>query len=992
MLAPSIKPSPVASGIGQMLSASVSVITNPLTFEPVQRFSIAAGRRIKDVLPADFNSVPVVARYNGLWLLRKDWDLPLAPGDHLEFHSYPQGNDDNGGSIRTVLMVIVAIVAYYYGVDVGSALGATNATSAQAIGQAFISIAGSLVVNAIIKPTVSPFGNDAPGTTPSYNVSLSGNQARLGQAIPVLYGYNQSFPDFAAQPYMEYDNNTSDQYYFALFCIGHGLYFINSVNLDDTLIDNFKDVEYKILQPGELPTLVLANVVTAPEVTGQELKSGQFVGPFVVCAPTLTVSAVGFDIVFSGLGSAQNDGSMTERSVTLDFSYREVDDLGFSIGEWTTLQVEEIKGATANAVRRSFKYPVIPSKRIEVRVVRTDVKDDNTRELNTPIWAGLRGYIDQSAPLAPTATHLEVRMRASDQLSGLSQRKISVRTTRKIPIWNGVTWSEPVENRSIAWALADKWRSTVYGDGLPDSRIDYASLLELDEIWSKRQDRFDFIFDSRMPSYEADQLIAGAGRAAVVRRQGSVRTVIRDQLQEAPLTQFPANTIRQGSFSTKYMMATPETPDGLMLEYWDNRRFDYLTIRCPCPGVTPETMVNPLWFRILGVTGRTHAEREGLFLAAASFYRRKSTTFSTELLGMMPTYGSLIRAAPLMFGWGYSGSVKGYLVDSKELSLREAVKFIPGGSHHISLQRDDGTYTDPIQVSPGSDDFSVFLDEDPDFTVITDDPTREPPKFVFGLANATGQDIVVRSMSPKSKDNGTVVVELAGVVENEAVHHVDEHLLPSDDDEQDPVIDGNVPTDPNGNVLLIVNLEDTMFLKEINGTDYIVGPWEVEGAIHWAGDSTYQDPPQPSPDYYTPIRLEMRNDGTMWYKMSDDWAWTKVNQQWSKFGAVEPILISEYEVFAHVLISWAAAGQDSATDKYLSDDSSPVEEWLDMSTTRMWAMDPNKGSPLYGYLETGYMLTLEISVRKKETTTLVDIAKYLLKANRIDAIENAGDP
>ena len=190
----------------------------------------------------------------------------------------------------------------------------------------------------------------------------------------------------------------------------------------------------------------------------------------------------------------------------------------------------------------------------------------------------------------------------------------------------------------------------MYGDKLADDRIDIDALIELDAIWSARQDRFDFVFESKMTSIEADQLIAGAGRAAVIRRQGSVRTVIRDQLQPVPVTYYPSTSIRGGSFNAVYFVPTEDSNDAVLIEYWDNRLFDYKEIVCPVPGVAVEYVENPMRVRLLGVTGPSHAEREGRFLAAAAYYRRKLVSFSTELLGMLPTYGSLIKVAPVATG------------------------------------------------------------------------------------------------------------------------------------------------------------------------------------------------------------------------------------------------------------------------------------------------------------------------------------------------------
>lgn len=991
MLAPSdFRLTDVSRGIVGAMSARVTIVTNPLLGSTGESFNVRAGTTIQNLLPVEFNSVPVVARYNGSWLLRKDWIIPLAPGDSLEFHSYPQGNNNNG-SMRAVLTILVLIASYYFGPQVGGWFGLTGQAAA-AFGGALISIAGSIAINAVIRPNVPQLGG-GPGASASYNVALSGNQARQGQVIPVLYGYNQSFPDFAAQPYLEYTNAgidsagnspgspaggapsvfvAGDQYFYALFCIGHGDYFIHAVTLDDTFLSHFSDVKWNILPPGTKPKLVLANVATAIEVTGQEPKSGKWVGPFSACAPTLKASAVSFDIVFGGLGTADpTTGNMTSLSVTLQFEYREIDDLGSSIGSWGVFKLETITGATTDAIRKTFKYPLDPPKRVEVRVLRPGIKNDNVRVLNTPLWVGLRAYLTEPALLAPTATHLEVRMRASDQLNGLSQRKIAVRSTRMLSIWDGIAWSAPKATRSIAWALADKWRSTVYGDGLPDSRIDLIALAELNAIWVKRQDRFDFIFDNRMTSFDADQLIAGAGRAAVVRRQGSVRTVVRDQLQLAPLTVFTSSSIRNKSYSSQYMLPSTDSPDGIILEYWDNQLFDYKTFDCPAPGVT--VMERPLWFRLLGVSGKTHAHREGLFLASAAFYRRRITTFSTELLGMIPTYGSFIRATPAMFGWGSSGHVQAYVASIRELSLREPVDFSTPGEHYVSVQRPNGSFTAPIRVTPGSDNYIVFLDKPLDFQIITDDPTREAPKYVFGALNAlgtVGQDLVVRSVKPSSRDKGTLVVEISGVAENPIVHSADAHLLPNPDEVQDSPVT-TPPTDTGGGTIPLVNIVDATYGKTVLAYDAEIGEWEVAGTDHPGATL-------PSVDFFTPVRIRFGNNGLAAVKLSDARDWVNLSGQWSKFGELELAQADKFEIMAEFIPNWTQIDIPAITS-----DSDLLGLWLPLDVTRMWAVDPVAYGPQGGFVSLGWGLNLKITIRTAGTHIVQDSAVIVLQIMQI---------
>ena len=56
--------------------------------------------------------------------------------------------------------------------------------------------------------------------SPTYSLQAQGNQARLGNPIPVIYGRHLIYPDFASQPYYKYIDN--EQFVYQLHCLGQG--------------------------------------------------------------------------------------------------------------------------------------------------------------------------------------------------------------------------------------------------------------------------------------------------------------------------------------------------------------------------------------------------------------------------------------------------------------------------------------------------------------------------------------------------------------------------------------------------------------------------------------------------------------------------------------------------------------------------------------------------------------------------------------------------
>lgn len=998
----------------------VLVVDNPLLPPQQDRaIPVAAGTRINKI--ADPATHGLAVRLNGLWILRKDWGHMLAPGDLLEVHQFATGSGDS----RKVLRLMLTLAAVYFlgpgGLKLQGAQLAVAATAAQ------------LAIGALLPPVVPPGGSPGISPSPTYNVGLGGNQARLDEPIPVVYGRLKFAPPHAMQPYFEYENN--DQFYHALFCIGMGKHTLYRSLLGKTLLEHFEDVQTNFLQPGESPTLVLTNVITSIEVSGQDLFTGEYSPPVAACRPRQLAAAIGVDIALRGLGDGTGGGgALTNKSVQIRVEYQQIDDWGAAIASWELAGLETITAATSAPVRQSFKYSLSTPMRVQVRVVRVDNFDDNALVLNEPTWAGLRAYLsgalarpftidttdsgdqltswitsgsevqapwhygyveqdetrgfpapsyvliyDENYPSNPAAyayrsftglskadearvtldflcdfgavssfpgphaqaqvtvqateggsgarvavfgrgtdatleigvstrwdwnavslvastviaggiaidieyrldiqvtkendgtktitatlfqgvtqkatleanlvfgngdyvgftaitsadeqgvpegfktyfdnirvqatgvdyemqsltnnaTHLEIRMRASEQLNGLSQNQIYVDVARLIKTWHPDTgWSaEEVETRSPAWALADKWKNSEYGDGLPDSRVDLLGLYNLDALCTARQDRFDFVFDSRTDSDSADQLIARSMRSRVFRRNG-VRAAWRDGQQNLPETGYGSRTMEPNSASIDYDLDVKNIPEGIVVEYNDHRSNDWIQIDCPAPGYTVRDDTDPRYdgskpsmsnvevVRLYGIQGATHAEREGLYEAAYRFYRRKKVSWSDELLGLRAAWGRPVRFAPALRGWAQSGDVAFWDSETLVAGLTERPEWVEGREHYISFMRDDGSLTTPVTVTPGPEPWDVVLPEAPDFEIVTDNADQERVKYFFGYDEVHNKVVLLTDISPQElTEDGIMRVALEGVVADDRVHLVDNHLLPSPGDIQDP--------------------------------------------------------------------------------------------------------------------------------------------------------------------------------------------------------------
>ena len=713
---------------------------------------------------------PTICLFNGEAVLRDQWNkITIGLSDIVTFITLPQGGGGGGGKIlRSVLTIAVMVAAPYAGAALAGAIGVTS-TVGIALVTAGVAFAGSALLNVLVPPPVpstslnSGFGN-TPAASPTYSLQAQGNQARLSQPIPVIYGRHIVYPDLAATPYSLYQNN--EQYLHQLHCIGQGEYDLEQIRIEDTPISAFEEIDYEIVQPGDAVTLFDTDVVTAPEVAGQELLStgdgGDWVGPFVANPAQTNCHQISVDIVMPrGVYYANDSGGLNNRTITWQFEARQIDDDGTAIGAWQTLGSEALTAATNTPQRMTFDYAVATG-RYEVRALRTDAKDTSARAGHELRWGGLKAVLDQT-PDFGDVTLIAMKMRATDNLSQRSSRMVNCLVTRKLPVWDETTgWSAPQTTRSIAWALADIARSQ-YGGKLNDSRIDLTQLKALDANWQSRGDYFDAVFDQTVTVWEALSRTARCGRAVSFMQSGTVRFV-RDEQRSIPVALFSPRNIVKNSLKIQYLLASDDTADSVTVEYFSKETWQTAEETVSLPDSTSDQSAR---VRLFGCTEKAQAIREGKYMAAANRYRRRLVTFQTELEGLIPTYGDLIAIAHDMPSWGQGAEV--IAVDDNVLSLSEPLEWSEElVDHFISLRKADGSVSGPWLVLQGETPSQVVLQDELDFTPYTGE-LQERTHVAFGAGEKWSTLARVTAVRPRGE-----LVEISAVAENPVVHTADQ--------------------------------------------------------------------------------------------------------------------------------------------------------------------------------------------------------------------------
>lgn len=776
---------------------------------------------------------PYIVAVNGEFVLRKQWDLKVKPSDSIVVIHQPLGGNGGSNPLQIVAMVAIMVLAVYTGGAVGAAYGSVAGAAASAA----VTIAGNMLISMLFPVKQKPLslGGDT-SSSPTYSFGAIQNQARLGQAIGVLYGRMRIVPDFAAKPYTEYRGN--DQYLYQLFVITKGQCEIEQIRIDDADISTYGEVQVEIIQPGGQVTLFPDNVATSAAVDNLELMAPDqpgyaVLGPFTTNASGTKVSSIGIDLTSpSGVFTVNDQGETREMNIGWKFEYQEINDAGAAVGPWNTLNEEMRNYATRTAIRESLKIDV-PEGRYQVRGWRTNSLGDTNRSQSVTYWTSLRGYL-KSVRTYGNVTMMAVVTKATNNLNGNTSRRFNVIATRKLRKWDPVNgWTAPVATRSIAWAIADMITNTDYGRGLPDSTYNLVELYRLDQVWSARGDTFNAVFDQTVQFWDALSEVAACGRATPMYYAGMI-DIIRNEPKTLPTCMFGPQNMIAGSFSTKYIFPEVDSPDHVVMTYLDEATWTETEVICTIPG---ETTLNPGKVSMRGITNRDQAWREGMSLAAKNRDQRRLINLTTGQEGLIPRYGDLAHISHDVVGWGYTGKVISIAKSGTTalVKLSEPVPFSVGVNHYIAFRRRNGGVDGPylaVRAPSGFDDeISISGTSGAITSLYVSKGIREDlTQFQFGPAELRALPGLLMSANP-AKD-GSVSLSFTNYAES-------------------------VYTAENGGVVPppgpISNLPDTPVIPIIDTIEVLITPT--------VGEQFVVITPARGADYY---EYQLSSDGVSW--------------------------------------------------------------------------------------------------------------------------------
>jgi len=648
---------------------------------------------------------------------RDNWHLVRPKIGHVvtaRIVPYLRGGGGKKSPLRTILTIAIIAASFFLGPGLGAQLlginlataSASSIALASAVGGAIISIAGSLLINAIapIKaPSLPALAGSDPRESPSLFLAGSANRARPFETVPQVLGFYRFRPPLGAQTFTEIVGDTN--HLRMLVVPGYGRLDLSDWEIDETPIDNFEDLELEVREglAGDANLSLYGDQVDQQEFAIKLLQTAGFVQR----TSAIDGDELSVDIAFpQGLVRFNDLGKRTNRTVVLQIQFRKVGDvtwLNLPADTITTLDSSAISGANITfsaartvAVRHGFRWKTGERAQFEIRIQRTTADATDTRTFDEAFWSALRTFtlddpISFRVPLAKAALNI----RATDQLNGVVQ-SLSVFAKSYVPAFTGTpgVWTLALSNNPAAL-----FRHVLQGPAkakpISDALIDITKLEEWYDFCVAQNFTYNQVRDFSSSVQATLEDIAVAGRAGLTIADGKWSVVIDQAISVITTHITPHNSIGfelEKSFEDlphawrfRFPNEDKRFEQDEVLVFFDGFSVD------GAGGTTIATVFADL--DIPGVTNATQAFRLGRYLAAVIVNRPERWTVKQDFESIVARRGNRVKLTHDVMVVGLSsGRIESVTVDGSNnvttITVDEPVIMEAGKLYGITIRRD----------------------------------------------------------------------------------------------------------------------------------------------------------------------------------------------------------------------------------------------------------------------------------------------------------------
>ncbi|MGU3704907.1 host specificity factor TipJ family phage tail protein (plasmid) [Vibrio alginolyticus] len=478
-------------------------------------------------------------------------------------------------------------------------------------------------------------------------------------------------------------------------------------------------------------------------------REAEWVGNFLCVPSDATALDVGLDFIFPrGLGALNKNGDINARTCEWQVRARPA-------GTNDAYQYHKLlltKGDNTPqrlTVWLSEEMGLEPG-RWEVGCRRISTVTNSTKVFDEIQWMGLKSII-QHDYVNESETIITLKIKATNSLSQQANQQYWNDSTRILPVRQSDGQYAELPTRSIAHAVIDACRNSVYGAALTDDAIDLSTFEAYHAKWEERGDRCDGLFDQPTAFWAAIETLLLAGRSYPRIDFGTV-SMWRDEPRSVLCKPYSPVNMEPDSFSADISHIEDGDFDGIELEWFNpqSRKSEtYVATVSNQPGYNPKQLKMPF------ITSLEHAKREALFHAAVQAYRRTNINFSTDIDGWESNYGDMVPVAHDALEWGASGQVIEKMKGedgNHYLQLSGLLKWEEGKPHYILFNLDNSGVHGPYRVEPTTAKDIVILVDEPKHPIYeVGENGKKPSEYMFGQANRMYKKCILMQVQQKGE-------------------------------------------------------------------------------------------------------------------------------------------------------------------------------------------------------------------------------------------------
>jgi len=643
---------------------------------------------------------------------------------------------DGGSNASTGKQIGMTVAAIALAIAIPYAAGAVaGAFSAASLGGSYTAIKAALTIGMTVGSALlmsALAGSKANKRRESYGVQDGGNLPRQGERMPVLYGKKWVKPDLSQPVLSFYDGGemvtqkrlTISLGDCAVYAVrigrrmfwtvedglvppfngnsksGSGRNAVQGFDPSGTEAASLARIEFMY---GTAGTIMPSDVYTSSQVTGAETPFASESPAWTVwaaaCGPGQVVDQIWLTYRWQSIYRT-SEGKEYKADSKLTWMARPINDAGVPTGpEFVLLKDHRVSVKVKEEIKETRRIPV-PRGRYEVRLQDEAHTDDDWH--NKSYWEGLNG-IRNDDRVRPGVFEMAMQVRGSKSFQSIPFGEVEVLTARKLPVFDGSSWTAPQETRKAVWSYADVMRNTDYGGAVANDRLDAATLKHYADTLTE-YDTFDDVIRGPVSVWQAAATVLFPMRAEPV-QLGRGWSMVRDEQQSGRRHLITRSQIVKGTTSITIDLDEESGAHHQIVEYdedGDPAKPGQVSYVIGLQSLTPVRK------RIPGVASYAHAMHLAKWQAAVGAYRREVIPFTTSYAGHVFKRGDRT-AIDVWFQDGAIAAKVVQRVNATTLEFDRPVLFASG--QRLVLRDRYGLEWGPVVVAgQGSDNRRLVLD------------------------------------------------------------------------------------------------------------------------------------------------------------------------------------------------------------------------------------------------------------------------------------------